>query len=45
MVICHFGTDIAKENENWLLLLKNSVRGGFLAIESTEKLSLALRKK
>jgi hypothetical protein len=32
MAICHFSISVEKDNENWLLVLKNSARRGFLAL-------------
>jgi hypothetical protein len=38
MVICNFWISIVKNNENWLLVLKNSARWGFLSLGSTKKI-------
>jgi hypothetical protein len=38
MVICHFWIIIVKDNENWLLVFKNSDRRGFLALGSYGKI-------
>jgi hypothetical protein len=37
MVICNFRISTVKDNENWLLVFKNSVREGFLAIGANGK--------
>jgi hypothetical protein len=37
MVICYSWIIIVKENENWLLFLKNSANTGFLAFGSNGK--------
>jgi hypothetical protein len=36
---------VVKDNEDWLLVLKNSAIGGFLALRSKGKLFLAQGKK
>jgi hypothetical protein len=45
MVICHAQISIVKDNENWLLVLKNTARRGFLAIGSNRKTILRLREE
>jgi hypothetical protein len=45
MVICHFRISIVKDNENWLLVFKDSARRGFLALGANEKIFLARGKK
>jgi hypothetical protein len=38
MVLHHFSISIVKDSTNWLLLLKNNARGGFLAMGPKGKL-------
>jgi hypothetical protein len=45
MVICHFLKSTVKDNINWLLVFKNSIRMGFLSFGPTRKLFLAEGKK
>jgi hypothetical protein len=43
MVICHFRIGIVKDNENWLLILKNTARRVLLALGSNGKTILGPR--
>jgi hypothetical protein len=45
MVICRFSINIVKDDENWLLVLKNSARRGFLALGSNGKTILFPREE